>query len=105
MIDDDLLARLDKVGDAGGLDATYEDATLFVDARGHFHALFHAYNVDKTDSCVGSIVSAHAYSRDGLAWMGSPVQPFTNEVLFDDGSSSESQAPRARALSVPARSL
>ena len=89
-------SRVGTLDHAGGLDATYEDATLFVDARGHFHALFHAYNVDKTDSCVGSIVSAHAYSRDGLAWMGSPVQPFTNEVLFEDGSSSESQALRVR---------
>ena len=89
-------SRVGTLDHAGGLDATYEDATLFVDARGHFHALFHAYNVDKTDSCLGSIVSAHAYSRDGLAWIGSPVQPFTNEVLFEDGSSSESQALRAR---------
>jgi hypothetical protein len=80
-------ARVGTLTPTGGLAATYEDATLFVDARGHFHALFHAYNVDKTDSCVGSIVSAHAYSRDGLQWTGSPEMPFGNEVEFDDGSS------------------
>lgn len=110
-------SRAGSVSAPGGVPGTYEDAALFIDARGHWHALFHVYNVyglirisptrtlsprfltlvphtrpartcsDVTPSCVNSTVSGHAFSRDGLVWQGSPEQPFGNLVRFADGSS------------------
>jgi hypothetical protein len=49
-----------------------EDSYLWVDPRGHFHALFHAF--DATYS------GGHAYSRDGLDWAYSPTPAYSTTV-------------------------
>jgi hypothetical protein len=45
-----------------------EDAFLWVDKRGHFHIVNHAYNQTEISHCGRSAVSAHAFSRDGKVW-------------------------------------
>lgn len=66
---------------------TYEDAFLWLDKRGAWHALFHVYDEIITPSCVDSNVSAHAFSEDGLSWHFSPRQPYNTTVALDDGTS------------------
>ena len=65
----------------GGPDCVLEDAFLWVDPRGAWHALFHCWsNVPPpSGSCVNTNVSAHAFSLDGLDWATWPTQPFDGE--------------------------
>ena len=73
----------------------YEDPYLWVDTRGHWHLLMHAYNTkeDRTQ-CTNSTVSLHAYSEDGHHWLPSPDQPYTTQVNV--GSHTITQATRER---------
>ena len=48
----------------GGSTANAEDCFMWVDRRGHFHALFEGYPMP----------GAHAYSADGLAWSNISMQ-------------------------------
>ena len=88
----------------------WEDPTLYVDQRGHFHVLAHAFrgqagdwpqpgcrktqNVSKGSppgwemSYPGPCTSngGHAYSIDGKEWHISPVPPYTASTDFEDGS-------------------
>lgn len=70
----------------GGVPGTYEDAFIFIDKRGHWHALFHVYNATTPcGACDGSMVSAHDYSEDGITWTASSVQPFSNQYTLTTG--------------------
>jgi hypothetical protein len=71
----------------GGTPGIEEDAFLYIDARGHWHNLKHAYSMDCRDpSCAPYAISAHSFSRDGLTWTGSCTQPFFNTANVSDGS-------------------
>merc|ERR1719215_374734 len=59
----------------GGL----EDMFLWVDARGHYHAVFH--QMYDCDTC-----TAHAFSVDGLKWSYGGTAA-TAETLYTDGGS------------------
>jgi hypothetical protein len=88
----------------------WEDPTLWVDKRGHFHVLAHAWRGQDEDwpapgchksqnvswneppfwrmTWPGPCTSngGHAYSVDGREWNISPVPPYTAETEFEDGS-------------------
>eukprot|EP00043_Microstomoeca_roanoka_P008820 m.84740 g.84740 ORF g.84740 m.84740 type:complete len:401 (+) comp14398_c0_seq1:42-1244(+) len=67
---------------------TWEDPFLFVDKRGNFHALAHAYVATQPcGACNSSLVSGHYYSTDGLTWLSSSIQPYSHLVNYTDGSS------------------
>jgi len=65
---------------------TVEDPRMWVDRRGNFHILNHAYNTREFSDCGASHVSAHFFSGDGgRTWLWSD-QPYGHTVQFDDGS-------------------
>jgi len=71
-----------------------EDGFLFFDARGHWHVLFHTYTFPgagvqcaNPPDCDPTSISGHSFSRDGLRWTVSPLQPYFNVANFSDGSS------------------
>lgn len=61
----------------------YEDPSLYIDHRG-FHVLFHVYNTNENPphghDCTNTTISAHWFSKDGIAWHKSPGQPFRNHI-------------------------
>lgn len=63
-----------------------EDPFLFVDARGNWHIVNHAYSNVQFDNCDASDVSAHFFSPDGVTWSYSQ-QPYGHTVEYDDGTS------------------
>jgi len=67
---------------------SYEDAFIWLDPRGAWHALFHVWSnaVPLPYTCAPSNVSAHAFSRDGVEWWFSPTQPYGTTVHLTDGS-------------------
>jgi hypothetical protein len=70
-----------------GMQYTVEDPFLYIDARGSFHIINHAYNTGQRDRCTSSWVSSHFFSADGKTgtW-GHTDQPYGHAVLFDDGT-------------------
>ena len=64
---------------------TVEDPFLWVDKRGAFHIINHAYDTGQTSSCGSSYVSSHSFSADGVVW-GHGDQPYDHTVEFDDGT-------------------
>ena len=75
-----------NVSHPNGPSAIYEDPYLYVDHRGHFHLLYHAYQTFTAQTCVNSTVSAHAYSEDGFVWYSNPEQPYSTQVQMAGGS-------------------
>jgi hypothetical protein len=66
-------------------DVGLEDPHLYRDARGAFHALFHAFSLNGSAGDYGG----HAFSEDGgwsWTWTG---LAFDSRVVFSDGSSSD----------------
>ena len=63
-----------------------EDSFLWVDLRGNFHIINHAYSTAETTSCGSSHVSSHSFSVNGTVW-GRSDQPYGHTVTFDDGTS------------------
>ena len=65
------------------------DPYLWVDARGNWHLLQHAFNVNQTTHCGSSMVSAHAFSRDGKKFttLQPHIPPYGHTVRYADGSS------------------
>jgi hypothetical protein len=63
-----------------------EDPFLWVDQRGNWHIINHAYSNVQYTNCSGSDVSAHFFSEDGIIWSFSQ-QPYGHTVNYDDGSS------------------
>ena len=65
---------------------TVEDPFLYVDNRGAFHVINHAYNTNQKVNCSSSHVSSHFFSSDGKTWGWSDA-PYGHTVEFDDGTS------------------
>ena len=63
-----------------------EDPYLFVDRRGNWHIINHAYDVNQTTHCGSSALSTHFFSADGKTWRCSEVQPYSHTVRYTDGS-------------------
>lgn len=62
-----------------------EDPFLYIDARGRFHIVNHAYSNLEFANCSRSQVSAHFYSEDGKVWAWA-AQPYGHTVAYSDGS-------------------
>lgn len=70
-------------------DPTYyhvEDPFLWIDKRGNWHIINHAYRNDEFENCGSSVASAHFFSTDGKDWHWGP-QPYNHTVHYDDGTS------------------
>ena len=68
-----------------------EDGFLFIDARGHWHVFYHTYTwpglgCANPPDCDPTSISGHSFSRDGLSWTVSPLQPYFNIANFSDGT-------------------
>lgn len=63
-----------------------EDPFLWIDKRGRWHIINHAYNTSEVGSCGSSHVSAHWFSADGRDWHWSPQEPYGHTVTYQDGS-------------------
>ena len=64
---------------------TVEDPRMWVDRRGYWHIINHAYNTREFSNCGASHVSAHFFSTDGRTWLWSD-EPYGHTVHFDDGT-------------------
>lgn len=64
-----------------------EDPFLFVDKRGNWHVVNHAYNNYEYLNCASSVVSAHFFSEDGKQWYNLGLEPWGHTVHYDDGTS------------------
>ena len=62
---------------------------MWIDKRGHWHIINHAYDTSQHDHCGSSTLSAHQFSIDGIEWhMVVPnVEPYGHTVQYDDGTS------------------
>ena len=66
-----------------------EDPYMWIDQRGNWHIINHAYSNYQYESCSISYLSAHFFSEDdGKNWVWSS-QPYTHLVQYDDGTSFE----------------
>mmetsp|Transcript_4254 Transcript_4254/g.6102 ORF Transcript_4254/g.6102 Transcript_4254/m.6102 type:complete len:406 (-) Transcript_4254:3-1220(-) len=71
---------------SGGPNGIYEDPQIYTDHHGNFHCLYHAYELNASSfNCSNSLVSAHAYSRDGLTWNISKYPPYGTQVVQSTG--------------------
>ena len=66
-------------------DYTVEDPHMWVDRRGSWHIICHAYNTSEMADCGSSHVSAHFFSLDGKDWRWTD-QPYGHTVTYDDGT-------------------
>ena len=66
-----------------------EDPDMYVDRRGNWHIINHAYNNHEWEHCSTSVLSSHFFSADGKAWHFLPaaIQPYSHTVQYDDGTS------------------
>jgi len=66
-----------------------EDSDLWVDKKGNFHIINHAYNPHEWDNCSSSVLSSHFFSKDAKTWSfyKEGIQPYSHTVKYDDGSS------------------
>ena len=71
-----------------------EDPFVYLDAAGHFHAIFHhMYGQGTATQWWLDTDGGHAFSRDGLEWTyggvawGDPQHPRGQAVHFTDGGS------------------
>lgn len=62
-----------------------EDPFMFIDGRGNWHIINHAYSLDQMSACGSSNVSSHFFSTDGVVWHWSDA-PYSHTVTYDDGS-------------------
>jgi hypothetical protein len=62
---------------------------MWVDKRGSFHIINHAFNVHEWEKCASSLLSTHFFSPDGKTWHFLPqaIQPYSHTVQYDDGTS------------------
>ena len=74
---------------------TMEDPFMFIDAKGNWHVINHAYATDEWQHCGNSTLSAHVFSKDGKDWHmlgygglgAAAVEPYTHTVAYVDGTS------------------
>lgn len=66
-----------------------EDPDMWVDKRGNWHIVNHAYSEHEYTNCSTSLLSTHFFSQDGKDWHFLPqaVQPYSHTVPYNDGSS------------------
>ena len=76
----------------------WEDQTIWLDKRDHFHSIAHAYRgapndlpiCDRWSSAAAfmncTAIGGHAYSENGADWYISPVPAYTPRVEYEDGS-------------------
>lgn len=64
-----------------------EDPFLWIDQRGSWHIVNHAYNNYEFSSCGSSLVSAHFFSANGKDWHNLGLEPYGHTVRYDDGTS------------------
>lgn len=62
-----------------------EDPFMWIDGRGNWHIINHAYSNLEYTNCARSAASAHFFSVDGLSWSYS-AQPYNHTVVYDDGT-------------------
>ena len=77
-----------NISHAAIVDPNYhvEDPFLWIDKRGNWHIINHAYNNSEFDACAKSSLSSHFYSVDGKSWSFAK-QPYSHAVNYDDGTS------------------
>jgi hypothetical protein len=68
-----------------GTPRQWEDPTLWFDRRGHWHIVFHVYALEPFHAH-RERYAGHGYSRDGLTWTFSEVEPFNGTIRFEDGT-------------------
>lgn len=59
----------------------WEDPFLYTDVRGNWHILIHAYNLSDN-----SRMSGHYFSRDGVTWHATGLEPYGFHVAMTNGS-------------------
>ena len=66
----------------------FEDPFMWVDARGHWHILGHAYNTRQFTRCAASTLSYHLFSATGATgtWRTGAAEPYGHTVRYDDGT-------------------
>ncbi|KAL3937054.1 MAG: hypothetical protein SGBAC_007750 [Bacillariaceae sp.] len=63
-----------------------EDPQLYVDHRGHFHGIYHAYRLyPNASNCENEIVASHSYSVDGIHWHLSKIPPYDTQLTLASG--------------------
>ena len=80
-----LFANISHAALPAGIDYHVEDPFMWIDARGGWHIINHAYANAQCNACGTSDVSAHFFSQDGIAWRYSR-QPYGHTVRYSDGS-------------------
>jgi hypothetical protein len=66
-----------------------EDPFMWIDHRGNWHIINHAYATDEFQNCGNSTLSAHIFSKDGKDWslLQNPnVEPYSHSVHYEDGT-------------------
>lgn len=68
---------------------TQEDPFMYIDSRGNWHIINHAYDTSEWQHCGNSTLSAHVFSTDGKEWhmLKPDVEPYHHTVHYEDGSS------------------
>eukprot|EP01052_Picozoa_sp_SAG31_P020836 SAG31_NODE_1584_length_7827_cov_2.129788_4_plen_364_part_00 len=59
---------------------------IYQDLRGNWHMLAHVYNLAPYNSTKLNFISGHGWSKDGLHWNLSKVEPYSFNVSYDDGT-------------------
>ena len=63
-------------------------AQMWIDRRGNWHIIGHAYNTAEVTHCARSALSTHFFSRDGRSWqLITGAEPYGHTVRFSDGTS------------------
>ena len=61
---------------------------MWIDHRGNWHIIGHAYNTAVFTNCSRSPLSTHFFSRNGKIWhLIAGVEPYGHTVHYDDGTS------------------
>ena len=68
-----------------------EDPFLWRDSKRNWHLLQHAFDLNDTQHCLSSTVSAHAFSPDGKEWhtVAPYVAPYGHSFARQDGSTAK----------------
>ena len=62
-----------------------EDPYMWIDGRGNWHIIGHAYSNAEYTDCAHSKLSSHFFSSDGITWSFSEL-PYNHTVVYDDGT-------------------
>jgi len=83
-----------------GPEGHYEDPYLWIDEELNFHILFHVYRYNENPphghDCTNSMVSAHAFSKDGLEWHFGSDQPYTTQIPIIRSSRRDQQQKKKK---------